>query len=38
VCSHTVKALFARKAIKAGLYRLTLSADADTKQLLFRVR
>lgn len=34
----TVKALFAGKAIKTGQYRLKLSADANGKQLAFRVK
>jgi hypothetical protein len=33
----TVKKLFAGKAIKAGSYRLKLSADKNSKQLAFRV-
>lgn len=34
----TVKSLFAGKAIKAGQYRLRLSADKNSRTLNFRVR
>ncbi len=36
--TYTVGALFGGKSIKAGLYRLKLSADANSKTLAFAVR
>jgi hypothetical protein len=34
----TVKSLFGRKAVKLGRYRVKLTADANSKQLTFRVK